>query len=105
MPGPRRRTDGRVYGLVLALLPWIVIGCLIKPATATLNIYGLKYAFTSSLASVGGTSMLAWFYTLPWRNHAIRPQLVVTRSNPWLIAGAVSAVVGVIVGRGLVFQT
>jgi hypothetical protein len=89
-------------GLRLALLPWAVVGGGVMTAVAMANVLGPKYALTSALATIGGTSFLAWFHQLEWLQGDDRP-IEVGTSRGWIAAGATALVCAVVLGRGIVW--
>jgi hypothetical protein len=89
-------------GLQLALVPWAVVGGGVMTAVAALNVMGVKYAVTSAMATVGGTSFLSWFYQIE-RSFRIGTPIDVMPSRPWMVAGFMALVGAVVLGRGLVF--
>jgi len=94
--GPGRVASGRA----LALLPWAVVGCGVMTAAAMLNVYGMEFAISSGMATVGGTSFLAWMHRIE-RGAPVEP-IVVHRSRTWLLLGAVALLLLVVFGRGIV---
>ncbi|MBT3221076.1 MAG: hypothetical protein HN348_18500, partial [Proteobacteria bacterium] len=95
--GPNRVAAGRT----LALLPWAVVGGGVMSAAAMLNVHGVEYAFSSALATFGGTSFLAWMYRLGWGRHL--DPITVQRSSAWIVTGLVALVPLVVFGRGLLW--
>ena len=86
-PGRRRRA------LRLTLLPYVCVGGVLLTTAALLNSEGPEFALTSAMATVGGTSGLAWLGTIPdGKSTSAPPPLGIARSVSWLVAGAVSVV-------------
>lgn len=90
----------------LTLLPYLVGGCTFV-AAGLLNPLGWRILLISAVAaSFGGSSLLAWFYTMRASQLAsgAAPELGIERSRAW-IAGAVVCLaifIGVL-GRGITF--
>lgn len=88
----------------LTVLPYAVGGATYILAGLR-NRYGLELVLLSAAAaSLGGTSLLAWFFTLRARKTegASTPPLAVARSLPWLAAGAISLAVFIgVLGSGI----
>ena len=99
--GPKaiRRSSGRLIGM----LPWVAVGGLIMTAVATFNVAGMEFALSSGLATVGGTSFLAWFTALDWGEDSDDPGLLVEPDGRWVLTGMVALVVAGVFGRGLMF--
>ena len=94
--GEQRVRNGRV----LALLPWGVVGGAVMTAVAMTNTYGPKYAFTSALATVWGTSFLAWMFHVK-RPPARAEPLLVTPSPAWRAVGLVALLLAIVLGHSV----
>lgn len=90
----------------LTLLPYLVGGATFVAAGA-LNPLGFRILLISAVAaSFGGSSLLAWFYTMRARQlaHGAEATLGVTRSRPWIVAAVVCLAIFVgVLGRGITF--
>lgn len=95
-PVEQRKARGRS----LSLLPWAAVGGGVMTGFALLNVYGPTYALTSALATVGGTSFLAWGYTTDWPAQAHEP-LEVPPDARWRALGVLSILLGLGFGHGL----
>ncbi len=103
-PGPEAVARARR----LTLLPWLVVGGGFMTLAALRNVHGPRFAFTSGLATVGGTFMLVW---LPLSFRAGKSALgsgapaELPRSNAWLAVGlAVAAATLLWFGPGITFS-
>ncbi len=70
----------------LMLWPYLLIGGGLMTAAALRNPLGPVYALTSALATVGGTSALAWMSAAAEATGS-RTDVVIPRNNGWLLAG------------------
>lgn len=93
----------RRHGRRLTVLPYLVVGGGVMTAAASLNRAGLQYAFTSALATLGGTAFLAWIPSwLHDRDTAGDPAVVVERHRGWIAAGLVALGIALgVLGPGL----
>ncbi len=96
--GPDRVATGRT----LCLLPWALVGGGVMSAAALHNVHGVEFAFSSALATLGGTSFLAWMYRLGWGRRGV--PITVKRSSGWLMAGFAGALLLIVLGRGIMFS-
>ncbi|HWV37891.1 MAG TPA: hypothetical protein VN033_05375 [Vulgatibacter sp.] len=77
---------------LLCWLPYLGVGGVILTGAAALNVYGLKFTFTSALATLGGTAMLFWLPLAIDRpeSEPTPPAYEIQRSLPWIGAGSVA---------------
>jgi hypothetical protein len=88
----------------LTLFPYLISGGVLVTGAALLNSLGPIYALTSGLATLGGTSALAWMAACVDDKARTDDPIAVERSWPWIAVGVVVAAVCVVVlGPGLVF--
>ncbi|MDQ3264510.1 MAG: hypothetical protein M3Y59_12740 [Myxococcota bacterium] len=87
----------------LCLLPWAVVGGGVMTAGALLNYLGPVYAFTSGLATVGGTFLLVWIPTAIPKQPSTEPALPSGRIGGWRLAGA-AALLFLLLGLGPGFR-
>jgi hypothetical protein len=90
----------------LCWLPWGLAGGVLLTGAASLNHYGSKYAFTSALATLGGTWLLVWVPSVFGKSKvpSVGPSLVIERSSSYLAAGmAAMAFLLTLFGPGLMF--
>ncbi|MDP2345628.1 MAG: hypothetical protein Q8O67_32085 [Deltaproteobacteria bacterium] len=90
-------------GRVLMLFPYFVVGGGAMSAAAALNYLDLKFMFTGALATLGGTSFLAWMYFLEPKGGGEAPVVVVQRSKRIIIAGVAALLVLIAFGCGFQF--
>lgn len=85
----------------LTLVPWITVGGVVMTGAALFNQLGPKFGLTSALATIGGTSALAWMAELldrlPPGDGAPAPGA----DRGWLLAGGVALMVLPVSGYGL----
>lgn len=93
----------RALAARLCLLPWAVVGGGVMTGGAWLNYLGPRYAFTSALATLGGTFLLVWIPTAIRREPSSEPGLPWGGNTGWRIAGAV-ALVFLLLGLGPGFR-
>jgi hypothetical protein len=77
---------------LLCWAPWAAAGGVLLTGAAALNVYGPKFAFTSALATLGGTWMLVWVPSTFGRPRPT-PQaatLTIDRSTGYIAAGFVA---------------
>jgi hypothetical protein len=90
---------------MLCWIPWGLAGGLLLTGAAALNHFGAKYAFTSALASLGGTWMLVWIPS-PFRRarpEIVGPSLAIDRSPGFIAAGmAATAFLLTLFGPGII---
>ncbi|MCC6621718.1 MAG: hypothetical protein IT385_10715 [Deltaproteobacteria bacterium] len=79
---------------VLCWLPWLAVGGVIMTGAALLNVLGPAYAFTSALATLGGTFLMVWLPLAVDPRGGVAParRREIRRSPAWLAAGAVTLV-------------
>ncbi len=90
----------------LCWLPWAASGGLLLTGAATLNHYGLKYAFTSALATLGGTWLLVWVPSTfgGSKPPALGPSVTIERSSGYIAGGmAATAFLLTLFGPGMLF--
>jgi hypothetical protein len=85
-------TSPRADAWRLCLVPYLAAGGALLTIAALFNSEGPIYALTSALATLGGTSALAWMPACvpngPVASHGAR----VERSLPWVVVGALAAI-------------
>jgi hypothetical protein len=84
----------------LTLVPWLVVGGAAMTGAAMLNQLGPKYGLTSALATVGGTSALAWMSELLDKLSPGEGRWP-GADRGWLVAGAVALLALPVLGYGL----
>jgi hypothetical protein len=72
---------------LLCWLPYFAAGGVVLTGAAALNSLGAAYAFTSGLATLGGTFLLVWSPLAIERLESPAPRYAVESSLPWLVAG------------------
>ena len=74
---------------ILCWFPWAAAGGVLLTGAAALNHYGPKYAFTSALATLGGTWMLVWIPSTFGRVRPgpAEPTLLIERSSAFVAGG------------------
>ncbi|MCB9779459.1 MAG: hypothetical protein H6742_12910 [Alphaproteobacteria bacterium] len=86
----------------LSLVPYLVVGGAAMTTAAAFNRLGLDYAASSALATLGGTSGMAWLATLVDPPTSAVPSTDVQASRGWMAAGLVALVLAIgVFGRGL----
>lgn len=93
-------TEPRRAARRLMLEPYLLMGGGLMSAAAATNDLGPTFVLTSALATLGGTSALAW---LPATVDAgTAPDVEIERSTPWIVAGCVATVLALgVVGPGV----
>jgi hypothetical protein len=91
-------------GARLMLVPYLVGGGVYLAAAALNPVSPLLLLISGAASSLGGTSAMAWMYTLPRRGSAASPPLALGRSAVWLAIAALTAAVFIgVLGRTLTF--
>lgn len=96
--------DRRRQARLLCWWPYLAAGGVVLTGAAALNAYGPRYAFTSALATLGGTFLLLWLPVAvgPAPEPAVPPRFAVGRSPAWLLAGgAMLAFLALAFGPGI----
>jgi hypothetical protein len=99
--GPERRRRARL----LCWWPYAGAGGILMTTAALFNVLAPRYAFTSSLATLGGTFLMVWIPVAVSKlgDEAISPRHI-RRQRSWLIWGSVMAILTlVILGPGISF--
>jgi hypothetical protein len=90
----------------LALFPYLAGGVQSVLAGAFNPVSPQLVLISAAAASLGGTSLLAWYPRIYARlaKPSDQPPLIVERSNAWIAAGALTSIVFIVVlGRGIHF--
>ena len=85
-------TSPRVDAWRLCLVPYLAAGGALLTIAALFNSEGPIYALTSALATLGGTSALAWMPACVPDGPVASPGARVERSLPWVVVGVLAAI-------------